>query len=81
MEAPETSDWVAIIDRLGPMTVLLFVLVVLVGWVARQMLTSGAAGSSSGREIGRLEGLIEGHKDRLGALERRVGDLEKDDKR
>ena len=75
MEPPETSDWVQIIDRLGPGTVVLLVLAVLVGWILKQGLAS--APSSPARDIGRLDGLIEGHKERMDGLEDRIADLEK----
>jgi cell division protein FtsB len=75
MEQPSASDWVAIIQQLGPGTFVLLFLVGLVAWMARPLIASAP---SPARDIGKLEGLVEGLKDRLDALETRISDLEKE---
>ena len=78
MEPPEPSDWVQIIDRLGPGTVVLLVLAVMVALIARQYLTAPAASASPDRDIGKLEGLLQGHTERMDGLEDRIASLEKE---
>lgn len=69
--------------NLGPMTVVMLVLVGMVGWLAWQFIkaTRGAAPAApertdDARALGRVEGLIEGHAERLDAIEDRLRALE-----